>query len=274
MEHSLKRAIRNRCADLDIPLVGFASAERWDKPPYKPWVPKEFRPESIIPGTKTVIVIGLPVFLPVIETAPSIYYHELYKTVNGLLDSDAYRIALFLNKKGFCSVPIPRDGYGSIGILKENPFVFFSHRHAAYLAGLGNFGVNNTILTREFGPRVRFASVFTNAGIPPDPIINESLCIHCMKCVEICPVHALSGNDYPDDITDKIRCATRSEDLFKKFISPCGFCIKVCPVGRDRELYGRKDIGIYNENDPGFDKFHKAWQHIRSFGSGKEISDK
>ncbi len=269
MEHHLKQAIRMKCADLDIPLVGFAPAGRWDEPQFEPWVPEEFRPESIIPGTKTVIVIGLPVFLPVIETSPSIYYHELYKTINGLLDSNAYRISLFLNNKGFPSVPVPRDGYGSLGVLKQNPVVFFSHRHAAYLAGLGTFGINNIILTKEFGPRVRFASIFTNVEIPPDPVMHESLCTRCMKCVGICPVGALNENDYPEGITDKNLCIARSEALLKQHISPCGFCIKVCPVGQDRKLYGRENTDMYDENNPGFGRFHKAWQHVRSFGSGK-----
>ena len=191
MEHPLKQGIRAKCSDLDIPLVGFAAADRWDEPMFEPRVPEQFRPGFIVPGTKTVIVIGLPVFLPVIETAPSIYYHELYKTVNGLLDDNAYRISLSLNREGFSAVPVPRDGYGSLGVLKEQPSAFFSHRHAAVLAGLGTFGINNTVLTREFGPRVRFASIFTDAEMPPDPVMTDSLCNHCMRCIDICPVNAL-----------------------------------------------------------------------------------
>ncbi|HTY14141.1 MAG TPA: epoxyqueuosine reductase [Methanoregulaceae archaeon] len=270
MEHPLKQAIRAKCRELDIALVGFASAGRWDEPLFEPWVPEQFRPGSILPGTETVIVIGLPVFLPVIETAPSIYYHELYKTVNGLLDSNAYRISLYLNREGYFSVPIPRDGYGSLGILKDQPCAFFSHRHAAFLAGLGTFGINNTVLTREFGPRVRFASIFTDAAIPPDPLITGQLCNRCMQCIDICPVHALQGNDYPDGITDKARCIARSEALAKNHSSPCGFCIKVCPVGNDRELYNRKNPDIYDENNKNFEKIHRAWRHVRSYGSKKE----
>ncbi len=68
--------------------MGFAPVERWSNPPkelpnkFKEWIPEEFWPQSIYPETKTVIVIGLPVQLPIVETAPSIHYHELYKTVN------------------------------------------------------------------------------------------------------------------------------------------------------------------------------------------------
>jgi epoxyqueuosine reductase len=266
MSVALKQKIIKKCAELDIPLVGFAPAVRWDDPFFKTRVPEEFRPRAIFLKTRTVIVIGLPVSLPVVETAPSIFYHELYRTVNTLLDTNGYRISLFLNAEGFPSIWIPRDGYGSISILKDKPVAFFSHRHAACLAGLGNFGINNMVLTEKFGPRVRFASIFTAADIPPDPIIEQPLCTQCMQCVKICPVKALDGREYPEGLTDKKMCAIRSEALFKRFISPCGLCIKVCPVGEDRKLYQSEDPEIYNEEDSRFDQYHRAWKHVRSYG--------
>ncbi len=268
MDTTIRPDILRRCKDLDIPLVGFASADAWDDPPFEPWVPEEFRPKAIYPGAKTVAVIGMPVFLPIVETSPSIYYHELYKTVNSLLDSNAYRIASLLNRRGYPSIPIPRDGYGSISILMEKPIAFFSHRHAAYLAGLGNFGVNNMLLSREFGPRVRFTSIFTAAEIPPGKVMEEPLCIRCMRCRDACPVHALGGEDYPEGLTEKGACATRSEELARKFISPCGFCIKVCPVGEDRKLFHRSEMGIYNEEDARYEGYHRAWGHVREYGGG------
>lgn len=158
MNDDLKAAVLERCRRMEIPLAGgVASTERWENPPFQPWMPEEFYPQSIFPEARSVIVIGLPVHLPVLETSPpSIYYHELYKTVNTLLDQYTYRLASFLNDEGFppsVFVP-PRDGYGSIEVLQKNPVAFFSHRHAALLAGgLGTFGVNNTLLTPpEYGP--------------------------------------------------------------------------------------------------------------------------
>jgi epoxyqueuosine reductase QueG len=272
MSTILKRQIRRKCASLGIPLVGFASAGRWDDPPFEPWVPEEFRPGSIVPETKTVIVIGYPVSLPIVETAPSIWYHELYRTVNALLDASAYQIALFLSEKGYPSVWIPRDGYGSIGVLRENPVAFFSHRHAAYCAGLGNFGVNNMLLTPAYGPRVRFASLFTAADIPADPLPGSQLCIKCMRCVKSCPVRALGGDDYPAGLTDKNACSARSEALAERFISPCGICIKVCPVGEDRKRFGREDLRIYDEENPKFDQYHRAWKHVRSYGGRSDTN--
>jgi len=266
MSDTVRELVTGKCRDLDIPLVGFASAARWDEPLFKPWVPEAFRPRAIVPETNTVIVIGLPVSLPVLESAPSIWYHEHYRTINSLLDGAAYRIAAVLTREGSPSVPLPRDGYGSVGVLKECPVAFFSHRHAAFLAGLGNFGTNNMLLTPEFGPRVRFVSILTSAEVRPDPLLEKPLCIRCQRCVEACPVHALDGGDYPGGLTDKKTCATRSEALAKKFISPCGICIKVCPVGEDRTRFNREDAGIYDENNAGFDRYHRAWNHVRSYG--------
>lgn len=264
---TLRDRVVYRCATLDIPLVGFAPVDRWEHPLFEPWVPGDFRPSFLYPKARTVIVIGYPVPLPVLETAPSILYHETYKTVNTALDISAYQIAIFLESEGYPSFAIPRDGYGHISIIKDRPLAFFSHRHAACLAGLGTFGVNNCILTRRYGPRVRFTSVLTTAEIPGDAVISEQLCTRCMKCQEICPVGALGDGDYPSSLTDKRSCAERAEQLNTRFLSPCGFCIKVCPVGEDRVMYGREDLSIYSEENPVYEMEHRAWKHVRSYGS-------
>jgi epoxyqueuosine reductase QueG len=256
MDGALREAVEAHCRRLEIPLVGFAPASRWDEPRFAPLVPEAFRPASVVPGTRTVIVIGLPVFLPVVETAPSIWYHELYRTVNELLDQHAYRIAAGLTGTGHDAVPVPRDGYGSIRVLLERPVALFSHRHAAYLAGLGTFGVSNVVLTPAYGPRARFASILTGAELPADPVLEEGLCTRCMRCVEECPAGALRPGNYPASLTNKRACAERSADLFRRHISPCGRCIAVCPIGEDWDLPRGGDT----------DAARRAREHVRSYG--------
>jgi len=268
MDDDLKSALMDWCRRKEIPLVGVAAASRWENPPFFPWMPESFYPRSIYPDTRSVIVIGFPVHLPVIESTPSIHYHELYQTLNRLLDDSTYLMAEWLNRRNYPSMAIPRDGYGSIEVLLNKPVAFFSHRHAAYLAGLGTFGVNNMILTPGYGPRVRFGSVFTSAPLPPDPIQSDDLCIRCMRCVEMCPTHALEEEMYPGGITHKHACATHSAALFRRSISPCGLCIKVCPVGNDRELFHRENPDIYTSPDS-YPEMTRAWDHVRSYG-GKE----
>lgn len=265
MSADLKNEIRKRCGKMEIPMVGVASVEQWKDPPFLPWMPEEFYPQSIYPEARSVIVIGLPVSLPVLETSPSIFYRELYNTVNALLDQYTYRLANFLNDSGSPSIFVPRDGYFGIKALLKNPVAFFSHRHAAFLAGLGTFGVNNMLLTPEFGPRVRFGSVFTSAELKPDPLLEDQLCTRCMRCVKMCPANAQDENDYPLGLTDKKSCAEYAGELNRRGISPCGICIKVCPVGMDRRLYGRMDASIYSRRDR-FRDMHRAWEHVRSYG--------
>lgn len=260
--------IYKKCAQLDIPMVGVASVERWTTPLFEPWIPEEFHPQSIFPECKSVIVIGLPVSLPVIETTPSIYYHELYRTINIMLDQYGYRLSGLLNSRGHTSVFVPRDGYGDISVLMEKPLAFFSHKHAAFLAGLGNFGVNNTLLTKEYGPRVRFTSIFTSAILTPDFVLDDRLCIRCMDCANGCPVGAIDEIDYPGGIINKNLCTGYSEKLRNRYISPCGICIKVCPVGEDRVHFRREDTSLYT-NPEKYPKYHNAWEHVRRYG-GKQ----
>jgi epoxyqueuosine reductase QueG len=285
---TIKSELLDKCSNLGIPLVGFAPVERWEHPPeelpqhFSNWIPREFWPQSIYPEAQTVVVIGLPVPLPIVETAPSIYYHELYETVNILLDEKAYEIANFLNLKGYPSISLPRDGYGDIEVLLEKPLSFFSHKHAAYLAGLGSFGLNNVLLTPQWGPRVRFTSIFTTLKLEGTPITGDDLCTRCLSCADNCPVGAIES-EYPKKgtskgethpITDfppminKISCATRSRKLRREYRSPCGICIKVCPVGQDRELFNRAKTAMYTQRSD-FEEYHQAWDHVRSYGIKK-----
>ncbi len=265
MGADLGRTILDKCREWGVRMVGFAAADAWDEPPFEPWPPIEFHPKAIFPGCRTVIVLGLPVTLPILETSPSIWYQELYKNLNAQLDERAYRLSQLLNELGHASVYVPRDGYGTVELLVESPYAFFSHRHAAYLAGLGTFGINNMLLTREYGPRVRFVSVLTAAELPPGGPMEKGLCVRCMRCAKACPVQAIGDVAYPEASIDKRRCAARSVELKKRYRSPCGICIKVCPVGEDRKLFGHGNMTYDEEGTP--PELWRAWEHVRRYGS-------
>jgi epoxyqueuosine reductase QueG len=263
MSADLKKALLERCERMEIPLVGIASVERWNDPPFLPWMPEEFYPQSIYPKARSAIVIGLPITLPVLETSPSIYYRELYHTVNSLLDQHTYRLANFLNERisvplcpetataasrCFWRIPLP----SSLTAMQHSrrTWDLRDQQHAPY---------------PQYGPRVRFGSVLTAARLPPDPMLEEQLCIRCMRCVDMCPSKALSIGDYPNELTDKKACASYSAELNERYVSPCGICIKVCPVGADRKLFERDDVSIYRDPE-GFAEHHKAWNHVRAYG--------
>lgn len=274
----MKDEILRHLYDLGADMVGVASAKTWSEVGR---VPEAYRPDSLWPQTRSVIVIGLQMPLPIVETTPSVQHTELYRTCNRILDNLAFDLTRWLNRRGVASTFFSRDGYASIKLLIERPVAAFAHIFAAQYAGLGTVGVNHTILTRQFGPRVRFVSVFTEAELPPDPMLEKNLCIRCGVCVECCPVNAfaitkeLLAADQEVVVADydKRACGERHKLLADKGCYPCGICVKVCPVGEDRKLYGREHaLPHYRKEvealarDPD-DPAYRAWVHIRRHGS-------
>jgi len=58
-----------------------------------------------------VIVLGVPMLLPIVESTPSINHTVLYDTTNTLLDHMAFRLEFFLNNLGHTFIFMPREGY-------------------------------------------------------------------------------------------------------------------------------------------------------------------
>ena len=54
-----------------------------------------------------------------------------------------------------------------------------------YLAGMGTLGLNASILTPEFGPRVFVTSIITDAPLVAGKPMDEELCTRCGLCVEL-----------------------------------------------------------------------------------------
>ncbi len=268
---ALQKRIIKFCEEHGADLVGFAPVERWDEANE---VPPDFRPKAIWPPAKTVIVIGIQMPLPVVETTPSVLHMELYKTVNIELDALAVNLMRYLNRLGHPSFFFTRDGYSSLAALEEKTLAAFSHVMAAKYAGLGTIGLSHCLLTPEYGPRVRFVSVFTAAVLPSGAVLEEDLCIKCGLCAEACPKQAIRirEGDIIGDY-DKASCLERSKELTERGCYPCGTCTKVCPIGKDRLLYKQKGIAkkyraesaalAANPDDPEY----RAWQHIRKYGT-------
>ncbi len=271
MSEEFKNEIVEYLGEHGADLVGFASPEAWDR---AGMVAEPYRPDRVWPPTRSVIVIGLQMPLPIVETTPSAQHMELYRTCNRVLDNMAFDLTRWLNRRGHASTFFSRDGYSRIDVLIQKPAAAFAHNFAAQYAGLGNVGVNHTILTKEFGPRVRFVSVLTDAKLPPGKMLRETHCIRCRACVDCCPADAFTYRE--DELVaeyDKRACAKRSKLLTEKGRYPCGICIKVCPVGDDRKLYGRENAlkhyrdevrALASDQD---DPAYAPWVHVRRHGS-------
>ncbi len=106
------------------------------------------------------------------------------------------------------AAPLLTDGYDAFRSEAHTFSSSWSERHAAYAAGLGQFGLNGSLIT-PVGASVRIGSVVTNAPVPVTPRTfsdHRAPCLAtggavCGRCIERCPAGAVG----PDGL-DKERC--------------------------------------------------------------------
>lgn len=207
------------CSEKKIDFFGVAPVSRFEN------APRSHRPRDFLSRANSVISIGLKIPEGVREAnhkafeekdmRHGIYIYQMhgYVQINRILNHTAYSIAKFLEKKGYRSTPIPAshpsDPKKSMGA--------FSNRHAAVAAGNAEFGWNTLAITEEAGPRVRWGSILTVASLPPDPLLDQDICLdNCLKCVRACPVDAISEEEgvmlkienrtYKYSVLDKWKC--------------------------------------------------------------------
>jgi len=245
--------------DSGASLVGVAPVERFDG------APQGHHPRNLLPGARSVLTFGMrildrvmdwPALLPESACYPPeirvealrlmLYKKSGYDIINDHLSSLALRLATHLEDLGYPSLFFPTTNTGLPEYLMSYPGLF-SQRHAAVRAGLGEFGLNNVVVTAQYGPRIRWNSVLTTAPLTPSPPLAVKTCegLGCQQCVKKCPVGALRS--LPDAAEDRIWLlpAARTDwDACRKSqaTSDCmGRCLRVCPAGRspDRGLTGQ-----------------------------------
>lgn len=193
--------------------------------------PKDNKPTDYLPEAKTAISIAYRLNKGSILNLPQTRngYMLEFKTANQQLNLINQQVSELLEKEGYLTFGVP--GTASIGDGKRLK-ADLSHKHFAVAAGLGKFGINNLVLTPEFGPRVRFTTIITTAELETTDSKVDRLCDDCQQCVEICPVNALDDwreNYSPEEgwRMDKEACY---HQIFVKLSGKrCGLCIKACP---------------------------------------------
>ena len=174
-------------------LVGIAPVERFKN------APLIISPQGHLPEAKSVLVAAIHIPDGCIEfgaepepemTGP---YHLTWGMIFEL-NSIGFKIAKFLETKGYQTIPIACTGYYRYSRLKgkglNTPLLpDLSHIHAAAAAGMGEIGWSGMLLTPEYGPRQRFVTVITDAFLEPDPMYEgPPLCDKCMECTKYCKV--------------------------------------------------------------------------------------
>ncbi|MFC1965714.1 4Fe-4S dicluster domain-containing protein [Chloroflexota bacterium] len=160
----------------------------------------------------------------------SYYWFHVYSVVTPALNFLAQRVQREIQADGYKAFPIP----GSVPYNRETLKGVFSHKLAAHLAGLGWIGKSCLLVTPEFGPRVRFVTVLTDAPIMPGATLNRK-CGKCQDCVAACPVKALKGIEFQPADPVEVRFDTRICEEYRR-THACGLCVAKCPVGPTHRL--------------------------------------
>lgn len=188
------------------------------------------------------ISIGIGLLHPIVDQLPQhadraaalLYRHHAYDVVNQRLDHVASPLASLIQRAGYRALPVPASQL----VDSERLCGIFSHKMAAHLAGLGWIGRSCMLITPQVGPRVRWATVLTDAPLEVTGGPMEQRCGTCRECVEICPVQAYTGEPYRLGEPREVRFAAHQCRKYLdgideiKGVSVCGLCLYVCPNGR------------------------------------------
>jgi len=234
---NLVEELKDYAKTMEIELIGFCSAEKFAE------APEDIKPTLYLKDALSIISIGYKLNYSSIQNMPktrSAYMLE-HDFANRHLDQVSHKITGYLEERGFKAIGFDA-GAGFYHQAGKTPDKFagdFSHKHAAAACGLGKFGLNNLILTPNWGCRFRLTSIITSASLEDRCLPEKNLCLagECEKCVEICPVHALDGwkGQYDPEkgwVMDKKRCYEYIFTMLKG--QRCGLCIKACPIGLDK----------------------------------------
>ncbi len=214
------------------PLVGFSSAAdpRYDK--LKEIVgAHHLHPTEILSSAGSVISFFIPFeeFVVVRNRRGKQVAEEwarAYLFCNDLIGRISEELAVFLRAGGWEAGVIqathtydPRD-------LQS----FWSHRSAAFIAGMGSFGLHRLLITPK-GCAGRFGTVITSAPLTPGRPYEEENCYYyregtCRYCTSMCPTGALGE----DGSLDKHLCHDHLLEVDRLFpeldmTDVCGKCV-------------------------------------------------
>lgn len=162
------------------------------------------------------------------------YKTHAYDLINSRLDHFAAAAASLIQREGFRAMPL----LASERIDSQRVCASLSHKLAARLAGLGWIGKNCLLITPQYGPRVRFNTILTDAPLEENRRIMESKCGGCTKCRDICPAGAIIGRAFAQDEPRELRMDVQKCDAYYKSMGEagrlkvCGMCLYVCPHGK------------------------------------------
>jgi epoxyqueuosine reductase QueG len=213
------------------PLVGFSDAQ---DPLYDEAVrivgPPLRHPREILPAARSVVSFFVPFRLEVVVSnrgrgPVSEAWLKSYLAANDLINDASRTLAALLEGRGHAASPAPATHGFDPKVLKAG----WSHRSAAFVAGMGRFGLNRMLITR-LGCAGRYGTVFVSAELPRgDRTADEPCRFHrdggCRACLKACPAGSLREDGF-----DRFKCNDRLQEN-KKLSGTADVCGKCAVAG-------------------------------------------
>jgi epoxyqueuosine reductase QueG len=226
-ENNITETLRNLAFELGADFISITDKSCFEDSDYT-----GNSPQDVMENLQSVIILGVSVPKGAFETLPKGRgeYTNTLMAATTTLRVIAFKLAKLIEKEGYMATIAPSEGseYGYWYADRETLKADLSFKYAAYRAGVGNFGMNHLLITKDFGPKVRMAAILTDAPLDTEektdlPFINDA-CSECMKCIEVCPVDALTS----EGVIHREKCAEYMFNVLGGL--RCGLCIKVCPL--------------------------------------------
>jgi epoxyqueuosine reductase QueG len=213
------------------PLIGFAEANDPGFVQLKRIVDENHKlPNELLSNAKTVISYFIPFNQEVVSSnsngkIASIEWAIAYIETNNLITELNNSLAKALKKENFDSAKIP----ATHNFDETKLISYWSHKHAAYIAGLGKFGLHKMIIT-EKGCCGRLGSLITSVKVEVTKRQDKEYCLYfhnksCKKCVDRCIYGILNLDSFDRHKCYEI-CLTNSRIYSHLGLADiCGKCV-------------------------------------------------
>jgi len=176
-----------------VDLIGVTTCERLERK-----VPESARPSQISDDLPTFVVLGKHIPIGVSGARDGDAKQFAGSLLHRVLEEAAGELAYSLEARDYMAVVLPslimdfksRDELSNTPAGQGSLYL----RLAAVEAGMGTLGLNNMLLTPQFGPRVYLCGMMANLEVEPDTPLEGELCLgptECGRCAEICPAGAI-----------------------------------------------------------------------------------
>ena len=191
-----------------------------------------------LPTAVSLAVSHPPIAQGIVRTKTVKAYTNSFPAVDAVLEKVQKRTVSYLRSLGWKAFAIPPDTDKYDPSFAARLYPLFPHKTAATCAGLGWIGKNGLLVTPEYGARLSWATVLTDAPLTASGKPHtKGQCNNCRCCVDICPAAALTPDEWVrGSCGPKINVGACSERLRENHsvlgAYICGLCVLACPQVR------------------------------------------